>query len=502
MLKRLIAGALVALAALSSHATAQSWKQLQWGLNTADSPYQVGVNLSGSWYRFATVTPGGAFSLSDVSIPASSITSGTLAAARLPAFSGDVTTPLGSSATTLATVNGNVGSFGSTTQTPQVTVDAKGRVTAVANVTVTPAVGSITGLGSGVASALGNAAGAENGVATLDSAGGMGAFRNRLINGNFDVWQRGTSVSVADASGPYLADRWMCWNYFGVTATVSKVAAPSGFVGQQALNIVATGVAATKGFWLMQRMEARALADLDGKNIVLSFDINATTSAGTLSGEVRLVANTAVDNGTWSTILFSTAPTVPAGTGRVSVAIPAANTVGIKNGAVVYIGFAQTGATGNVNVSLGAVQFEADRQIAGAWNNPTKFEFRPLSVETMMCMRFYYRRWSTGTSYDVIGMLAANTSAAVFGKLFDLPVEMRSDNATVGISNISHITVFDAGVTASYSLTAFGSPQASKRSVVLFGGTTVGGSPGFTIGQAIPITFNTSAGWIDVSAEL
>jgi hypothetical protein len=64
---------------------------------------------------------------------------------------GDAT---GATALTLATVNSNVGSFGTATQSSQITVNAKGLVTAAANVTVTPAVGSITGLGTGVATAL------------------------------------------------------------------------------------------------------------------------------------------------------------------------------------------------------------------------------------------------------------------------------------------------------------------------------------------------------------
>lgn len=57
-------------------------------------------------------------------------------------------------ALTLATVNANVGSFGSATAAPAVTVNAKGLVTAVSTNTITPAVGSITGLGTGVATAL------------------------------------------------------------------------------------------------------------------------------------------------------------------------------------------------------------------------------------------------------------------------------------------------------------------------------------------------------------
>ena len=57
-------------------------------------------------------------------------------------------------ATTLATVNANVGSFGTATQSPTLTVNGKGLITAVSNTTITPAVGSITGLGTGVGTAL------------------------------------------------------------------------------------------------------------------------------------------------------------------------------------------------------------------------------------------------------------------------------------------------------------------------------------------------------------
>lgn len=47
--------------------------------------------------------------------------------------------------TTLATVNGNVGSFGSATQVPVFTVNGKGLITAVVNTTITPDAASITG---------------------------------------------------------------------------------------------------------------------------------------------------------------------------------------------------------------------------------------------------------------------------------------------------------------------------------------------------------------------
>lgn len=71
--------------------------------------------------------------------PAFTNISGSVAAAQMPALTGDVTTSAGAVATTLATVNSNVGSFGSASQVPSFTVNAKGLTTAAANVTITPA---------------------------------------------------------------------------------------------------------------------------------------------------------------------------------------------------------------------------------------------------------------------------------------------------------------------------------------------------------------------------
>ncbi len=73
----------------------------------------------------------------------------------ITALTGDVTASgPGSVAATLATVNSNVGSFGSATQSVAVTVNGKGLVTAASATTITPAVGNVTGLGTGVATAL------------------------------------------------------------------------------------------------------------------------------------------------------------------------------------------------------------------------------------------------------------------------------------------------------------------------------------------------------------
>jgi len=76
---------------------------------------------------------------------ASNLNSGTLLAARMPALTGDVTTSAGAIATTLATVNSNVGSFGDSTHVGAFTVNGKGLVTAASSVALAPTFASLTG---------------------------------------------------------------------------------------------------------------------------------------------------------------------------------------------------------------------------------------------------------------------------------------------------------------------------------------------------------------------
>jgi hypothetical protein len=130
------------------------------------------------------------------------IARGASGVASFSEISGDATTS-GSNALTLATVNSNVGTFGSATAASTITVNAKGLVTAASNTTITPAVGSITGLGTGVSTAL------------AVNAGSTGAFlRNQdrvvtfvltiddLANSlNYDIGFVGAAFTVTEIRG-------------------------------------------------------------------------------------------------------------------------------------------------------------------------------------------------------------------------------------------------------------------------------------------------------------
>jgi hypothetical protein len=112
---------------------------------------------------------------------AANISSGTLPAARMPAHTGDATSTAGAVALTLATVNSNVGSFGSASSIPVITVNAKGLVTAVSTSAVSIPSGSISVTG---------------GDLTLSGTTGTAITNATLATVNSNVGSFGSATSV------------------------------------------------------------------------------------------------------------------------------------------------------------------------------------------------------------------------------------------------------------------------------------------------------------------
>lgn len=260
----------------------------------------LGVNIgsAGAFVTFngALGTPSSATLTNATGLPTTGLT-GTLQAAQEPAHTGDVTNSAGSLVLTLATVNSNVGSFGSATQSPTYTVNGKGLITAATNVTITPAVGSITGLGTGIATALavnvgtagspvinGGALGSPSSAGTLPAhtlggtiAGGGNQINNVIIGTTTPLAGFFTTVS-GTTSGAFGASAYT------VAATVLS-SVGSGTSGLRVNNTAAAGTSGGAGIIAQASATPTALGHRlgfynYGVSDLSTTDANAVSMAG------------------------------------------------------------------------------------------------------------------------------------------------------------------------------------------------------------------------------
>lgn len=313
---------------------------------------------------------------------------------------------------------------------------------------VVPNISEIAGLGTGVATALAHDTGAAGGVIVADSTGkapaaqtvAMYAFRNLIRNADFRINQRAVSGTVTLAAGEYGHD--------GVKAGAAGATYTFNQVGLDVTLTVSAG------------------------SIILPIESNLV-----VAGVYRLSQSGTAQARVWQGTGYT-------GSGTYAAAPFTTTSLGANT---------QT----NVEFSTGTVllpQLEVG-------SIETTFDRRPYVEELAICQRYYYRRTASTTS-DVIGHILAYDSSHAWGKLFDLPVEMRAGNGAVSVSDPSHFQVYNATLTANVALTSFSTLAASTRSVVASGGMTVTGLSGMAAGQSLAITFNTTDGWIAVSSEL
>ncbi|NMZ15904.1 hypothetical protein HBO08_02580 [Pseudomonas rhodesiae] len=99
--------------------------------------------------------------------------------------------------------------------------------------------------------------------------------KNLLINGNLDIWQRGSSGAVTVANALYTADRWMVFVPAGVTAQWDKTpfTLGKGFNGAK-WALSASFTAGSAGSNIRQRIEGVETGA--GQTLTASFYLNST----------------------------------------------------------------------------------------------------------------------------------------------------------------------------------------------------------------------------------
>jgi hypothetical protein len=338
-----------------------------------------------------------------------------------------------------------------------------------------------------------------------DVSGGPLVFRNKIINGGFNIWQRGTSQTSAGYGSD---DRWYNDNtgstkttsrqpftlgqtdvpnnptYYSRTV-VSSVAGAGNYVAKyQRLESVSSlsGQTATFSFW--------AKADAS-KNIAIEF-IQNFGSGGSPSAQVTSIGVTTIALTTVWQRFFVTA-SIPSITGK---------TLGTNNDDFLQaIFWFDAGSTFNSRTnSLGQQSgtFDIANAQLEAGNVPTPFEQRHVGTELALCQRYYEK------SYNID--VAPNTNTLV-GSWYLIG---SSDNAgNCGITLAFKITKRATPVFTAY-LDAGGDGWGYNRSAT--GGTIataslnvgrLGASGGLVYGAvgASNVTASMNGHWT-VSAEL
>jgi hypothetical protein len=205
-------------------------------------------------------------------------------------------------------------------------------------------------------------------AADLSPTISLSGFRNVIINGGFDIWQRGTT-GFATTDGTYTADRWRHTSN-GLTIT-RDTDVPSGF--RYSAKLVGTG---DNSF--AQRIEAATASKLALKQVVFSCWAKRTSGTGAL--DVRFYYPSAEDNFTTntqigSTIILSSLPSSSWTYYTATITLPSNVSTGLMM-LINNVGASTTFITG--------VQLEQNLQA-------TPFEQRPIGVELGLCQRYYER---------------------------------------------------------------------------------------------------------------
>ena len=325
--------------------------------------------------------------------------------------------------------------------------------------------------------------------------GSIEAGKNAIINGGFDVWQRGTSI--ANTSVGYTADRYYLQSYNAMTisrqATGDTTNLPN--ITYAARVQRDSGTSATNFVYFTQSIESLNSRQFAGKTVNFSFyarkGANFSSASSLLSGE--LLSGTGTDQAvlgyTGSTNVLSTTATLTTTWQRFTFTATVPST---SNELGFYVGYTPVGTAGaadyfeitGIQLELGSVATTFSR----AGGNT--------QGELAACQRYYYRSSDSSTNFAPFVSAAISSSSTQSDCYVPLPVTMRTKLASVDFSNLS---IFDYVAGSGYTISnvVINSNSSPTMAVVSITFSTA------TAGRFIIVRGNnSSSAYLGFSAEL
>jgi hypothetical protein len=342
---------------------------------------------------------------------------------------------------------------------------------------ITNDVGDITAVTAGTGITGGGTSGAV--TVSFDQAnfggGQFAAGKNKIINGKFDIWQRGTSFNTTGLFfGP---DRFKTFSYSGSSSTISQQAftpgtAPvAGYETQFFCRISSTN---TQNILLQNIEDVRTFAN---QTITVSF---WAKSAGATT--VNIGAEQNFGSGGSASVFPSLGNvSVTTSWARYSVTFLIPSIAGKTVGTSSYLQLNFTSTTLNNNLDFWGIQAEA-----GSVATPFQTAMGTIQGELAACQR-YFNRFTSGP----IGLSNYFTTTRVLTPVV-LPVQMRI--APTGItSNSAAFTNYVAGSGRASSAVVFNTATSKVLELDITTAADTAGRVG---------SMTLDSGSFDVSAEL
>lgn len=306
---------------------------------------------------------------------------------------------------------------------------------------------------------------AANDISISSQNGGqLAGFRNRLINGAFNIPQRGTSFTPTAGSVAYTLDRWWAYRPTSAAYTVSQVA---GSRQSYAMKIQRTaGDTTTNSITIGQTIESINCKDLAGRSVALScwVKVGANYSGGSSlniainTGSVADQGSTGQAGGSWTTYAATTtnipSPTTTLVKYQVIVTIPTGT---LEVGARLY--WTPSGTAGADD----SVYFEEMMLEPGIVSTP--FEQRFDSLEQLLCYRYYYRL-KPSVAYELFGPGVCDSTNRMYGYV-QFPVPMRVVCTTIETSGTAtDYYCYNTGTIVCNAIPAFAEGDTHKCQMV------------------------------------